>query len=55
MINLSSIEMGGAYGMNDGKRNVFRVLVGKTEGKRPVERHRRGYIFLEGLEKTTKI
>jgi hypothetical protein len=33
--------MGRAYSMNGAKRNTWRTLVGKTEGKRPLERPRR--------------
>jgi hypothetical protein len=33
--------MGGAYGTNGGKKNVYRLLVGKPEGKRPPGRPRR--------------
>jgi hypothetical protein len=32
--------MGGASGTNGGKRNVYRLLVGKPEGKGPLGRPR---------------
>jgi hypothetical protein len=34
-------EMGGACSMNGEKRNAYRILVGKPEGKRPLGRRRR--------------
>jgi hypothetical protein len=38
---LEEDEMGGACSMNWGvKRNAYRLLVGKPEGKRPLERPR---------------
>jgi hypothetical protein len=33
--------MGGACSTNGEKRNAYRILVGKPEGKRPLGRHRR--------------
>jgi hypothetical protein len=33
--------MGGACSRNGGERNVYRLLVGKAEGRRPLERPRR--------------
>jgi hypothetical protein len=33
--------MGGACSTNGEKRNAYRILVGKTEGKRPLGRPRR--------------
>jgi hypothetical protein len=33
--------MGGTCGTNGEKRNVYRLLVGKPEGKRPLRRPRR--------------
>jgi hypothetical protein len=30
--------------MNGDKRNAYRVLVGKSEGKRPLGRHRRRWV-----------
>jgi hypothetical protein len=42
-LNLLSIkkkEMGGAYDMYTDRRGAYRVLVGKTEGKRPLGRPR---------------
>jgi hypothetical protein len=32
--------MGGVYSADGEERDVFRVLVGKSEGKRPLERPR---------------
>jgi hypothetical protein len=32
--------MGRACGKNGAKRNAYRVIVGKSEGKRPLGRHR---------------
>jgi hypothetical protein len=36
--------VGGTCGANGEKRNVYRLLVGKPEGKRPLGRPRRGWI-----------
>jgi hypothetical protein len=36
--------VGGAFGTNGEERNVYRLLVGKPEGKRPLERLRRRWI-----------
>jgi hypothetical protein len=36
--------VGGTCGTNGGKRNVYRLLVGKTEGKRPLGRPRRRWL-----------
>jgi hypothetical protein len=36
--------MGGTCGTNGEKRNVYRLLVGKPEGKRPLGRPRRRWI-----------
>jgi hypothetical protein len=36
--------VGGTFGTNGGKRNVYRLLVGKPEGKRPLGRLRRRWI-----------
>jgi hypothetical protein len=33
-------EMGGAYGTYGGQRGAHRVLVGKPEGRKPLERPR---------------
>jgi hypothetical protein len=32
--------MGGAYSMNGEKKNAYRILIGKPEGKRPLGRPR---------------
>jgi hypothetical protein len=37
-------EMGRACSMNGEKRNVYRILVGKPEGKRPLGRPRRRWV-----------
>jgi hypothetical protein len=37
-------EVGGTYGTNGGKKNVYRLLVGKPEGKRPLGRSRHRWI-----------
>jgi hypothetical protein len=37
-------EMGGACGTNGEKRNAYRLLVGKSEGKRPLGRPRRRWV-----------
>jgi hypothetical protein len=37
-------EVGGACGKNGGKRNAYRLLVGKTEGRRPLGRPRRRWL-----------
>jgi hypothetical protein len=36
--------VGGTCGTNGKKRNVYRLLVGKSEGKRPLGRPRRRWI-----------
>jgi hypothetical protein len=36
--------MGRACRRNDEKRNAYRILVGKPEGKRPLERPRRKWV-----------
>jgi hypothetical protein len=36
--------VGGTCGTNGGKRNVYRLLIGKPEGKRPLGRPRRRWI-----------
>jgi hypothetical protein len=36
--------MGGSCSTNEEKRNVNRLLVGKPEGKRPLERPRRRWV-----------
>jgi hypothetical protein len=36
--------MGKACGTNGDKRNAYRILVGKPEGKRPLGRSRRAWI-----------
>jgi hypothetical protein len=36
--------MGGACSTNGGKRNAYRLLVGKPEGKRPLGRLRSGLV-----------
>jgi hypothetical protein len=36
--------MGGACSTNGGKRNAYRILVGKSEGKRPLGRPRRTWV-----------
>jgi hypothetical protein len=33
--------MGGACSTNEGEENAYRLLLGKREGKRPLERPRR--------------
>jgi hypothetical protein len=37
-------EMGKACSTNGGKRNAYRILVGKPEGKRPLVRPRRMWV-----------
>jgi hypothetical protein len=37
-------EMGGACSTNGEKRNAYRILVGKLEGKRPLGRSRRRWV-----------
>jgi hypothetical protein len=36
--------MGLAYSTNGAKRNAYKLLVGKSEGKRPIVRPRRGWV-----------
>jgi hypothetical protein len=43
-------EMGRAYSTNGEKRNVYGILMGKPEGKRPLGRlRRRGWIILKWI------
>jgi hypothetical protein len=37
--------MGGPYSTNVEKRNAYRLLVGKPEGKRPLGRPRRRWVY----------
>jgi hypothetical protein len=37
-------EMGRAYSTNGEKRNAYRILVGKPEGKKPLGRSRRRWV-----------
>jgi hypothetical protein len=37
-------EMGGSCGTNGEKRNTYRLLMGKPEGKRPLGRPRRRWV-----------
>jgi hypothetical protein len=37
--------MGGACSTNGGKRNAYRILVGKPEGKRPLGRPRCRWVY----------
>jgi hypothetical protein len=41
---LKKDEMGGACSTNGEKRNAYRILVCKPEGKRPLERPRRRWV-----------
>jgi len=41
IFNIEKNEMGGACSAYGEGRGVYRVLVGKPEGKRPLGRHRR--------------
>jgi hypothetical protein len=43
--------MGGACGTNRGKMDIHMLVVGKTEGKRPLERQRRRWILERKDEK----
>jgi hypothetical protein len=36
--------MGRACSTNGGKRNAYRILVGKPEGRKPLGRPRRGWV-----------
>jgi hypothetical protein len=36
--------MGRAYSTNEEKKNAYRILVGKPEGKRPLGRKRRRWV-----------
>jgi hypothetical protein len=36
--------VGGAFSPNGGKRNAYRVLLGKPEGKRPLGKPRRRWV-----------
>jgi len=44
-------EMGGAYGMYEGRRGVYRVLVGKREGKTALGSPGRRWIILKWIFK----
>jgi hypothetical protein len=41
---IASSEMGGHVARMGEKRNEYRILVGKPEGKRPLERPRRRWV-----------
>jgi hypothetical protein len=47
--------MGREYSTNGEKRNVYRILVGKPEGKRPVGRPRRRWVDPSGSIKCWEI
>jgi hypothetical protein len=36
--------MGRACSTNGGERNAYRILLGNPEGKRPLERQKRGWV-----------
>jgi hypothetical protein len=38
------LEVGSAFSTNGGKRDAYRILVGKPEGKRPLGRPRRRWV-----------
>jgi hypothetical protein len=42
MTTLRRIRWAGPVKIMGKKRNAYRVLVGKPDGKRPLQRHRRG-------------
>jgi hypothetical protein len=44
IIYIYKYEMGGPYSTNGEKRNAYRLLVGKPEGKRPLGRKRRRWV-----------
>jgi hypothetical protein len=44
LLFLLLLKMGGPCSTNGEKRNVYRVLVGKPEGKRPLGRSRRRWV-----------
>jgi hypothetical protein len=44
IIKFGEDEVGGTCGTNGEKRNVYRIFVGKPEGKRPIGRPRRRWI-----------
>jgi hypothetical protein len=43
--------MGGPCSTNGEKRNAYRLLMRKTEGKRPLERPRRGWVKVSKSKK----
>jgi hypothetical protein len=44
MISVKKDEMGGACSTSGEKRNAYRILVGKPEGKRPLGKPRRRWV-----------
>jgi hypothetical protein len=44
LLQVKEDEMGGACSTNGEKRNVYRILVGKPEGNRPLGRPRRRWV-----------
>jgi hypothetical protein len=44
IIKVEEDEVGGTYGMNGEKGNVYRLLIGKPEGRRPLGRLRHRWI-----------
>jgi hypothetical protein len=49
LFDVKENEVGRAYGMHEQERKVYKVSVGKPEGKRPLGRPRHRWMRSEGI------